>query len=134
MGKLTETLFPLLNSMDNNSVSTVSPTAEATLFNFMENFEADTTDLPPSICRMHLPTWLNLWCVFISVSVLMLLVILGILVRYIQVQKQRIIHSEIVHGKLLKIKKRLIVLVFIKKNFQLYFSISGFLQRTLLRS
>lgn len=107
MGKLTETLFPLLNSMDNSSVSTVSPTAEATLFNFMENFEADTTDLPPSICRMHLPTWLNLWCVFISVSVLMLLVILGILVRYIQVQKQRIIHSEIVHGKLLKIKKNI---------------------------
>ncbi|KAM7351213.1 uncharacterized protein ACRADG_004158 [Cochliomyia hominivorax] len=98
MGKLTETLFPLSTSLDNSHIYSTSPSVlDDSFFNIMDNFDDNSTELPPIVCKMHLPTWLNLWCVFISVSVLMLLVILGILVRYIQVQKQRVIRSEIVH-------------------------------------
>ncbi|KAI8121077.1 hypothetical protein CVS40_7776 [Lucilia cuprina] len=96
MGKLLRSLLYHSNNMENSSPPTTSTTLDSSLFNFMENFEEDSTDVP-SVCRLHIPTWLNLWCVFISICVLMLLVVLGVLVRYIQLQKQRIIRSEIVH-------------------------------------
>lgn len=98
MGKMTESFLPTKHLEDSAQLST-SLMPNNSLFNFMETFEEDHATVEPDVCRLHIPTWLNLWCVFISICVLMLLVVLGVLVRYIQLQKQRIIRSEIVHGK-----------------------------------
>ena len=99
MAKLTEILLQAHSIENTSSLDAYALTTAGTPFlNLMDNFEDDEITEIPSVCKLHIPTWLNLWCVFISICVLTLLIVLGVLLRFIQVQKQRSIRSEIVHG------------------------------------
>lgn len=94
MGVLTELKFKLPSPdehlMDNNAPLEVpSTTLRPTFYNFMESFEQnDATDIP-EMCKLHMPTWLNLWCVTITMCIVVVLIVLGVLVHYVQRQRHR---------------------------------------------
>lgn len=96
MGRLTEFLFshPTANDAqpienDTSFAGLTSSTVESSLLQFMENFENDEITESPAVCRMHIPSWLNVWCIVITVCILAVLVVLGLIMRQVQIQKHR---------------------------------------------
>ncbi|XP_075150076.1 uncharacterized protein LOC142224174 [Haematobia irritans] len=103
MGRLAEFLLHQISdeqSVENNTsmipnVVTSSSTAESSFFNIMENLErTGITDNPSSVCAIHMPSWLNVWCIIVTISILAVLIVLGVIMRHIQLQKHRQVRTE----------------------------------------
>ncbi|XP_073823614.1 uncharacterized protein [Musca autumnalis] len=100
MGRLTEYMFnpPPAEGVENEAAafgSTIQPTFESSLLNFMENFQRDDDITEsPAVCKLHVPSWLNVWCIIITLCILAVLVALGLIMRQVQIQKQRHTRTE----------------------------------------
>lgn len=111
MGRLTEYMFNSPHSIsagdfeeifENESAAlgggaptTVRTPLESSILNFMENFQRDddadggAITESTAVCKLHVPSWLNIWCIIITVCILAVLIALGLIMRQVQIQKQR---------------------------------------------
>uniref|UniRef100_A0A1A9VXC6 Uncharacterized protein n=1 Tax=Glossina austeni TaxID=7395 RepID=A0A1A9VXC6_GLOAU len=69
------------------NTSTSTTTTETTLFNLLVNFEDNITESP--LCKLQIPSWLNVWCVLITICLLIMIVGFVLMLSHIRYYRQR---------------------------------------------
>lgn len=79
------------------NTSTSTTTTETTLFNLLVNFEDNITESP--LCKLQIPSWLNVWCVLISICLLIMIVGFVLMLSHIRYYRQRQLQFNRIPGK-----------------------------------
>uniref|UniRef100_A0A1B0B0R2 EB domain-containing protein n=1 Tax=Glossina palpalis gambiensis TaxID=67801 RepID=A0A1B0B0R2_9MUSC len=69
------------------NTSTSTTTTETTLFNLLANFEDNITESP--LCKLQIPSWLNIWCVLITICLLIMIGGFVLMLSHIRYYRQR---------------------------------------------